>query len=577
MNQNDTDDKIAHVESDLVDITKILTNFEESRIMEEQSTRDSLDVVGANVDSMKKEVLERLDKMHDPREGTVSGDFEILRGRFDMIEGLVRQLLPPSHGSPPRSAPSPANVDHTARSAELKTLKAELKKAQKDRDEWEGLYQDSEERRKHLKVKLEDQRNRGRVMFETLSAMKGNIRVMCRIRPAPHGTPQEELADFGKPIKSDLTHHWGTLRIPTERIDVTGARVIEDKQFEFERVFGQRDSNNDVFNEISDLIEHAMSGQKVGLFAYGQTGSGKTYTLSHKHPQNELEDGIVPRTIARMFDIMNTTSDEFKYDLRMSAIEIYADRIFDLMREPLPYGPKSEIRLDEALFVPFSQQAIAESMFEKVLALRATSSTAMNETSSRSHLIVSFKITRVRVKGGEKEEGLFNIVDLAGSERSAADGLEGQRLREGIEINQSLLSLNSAITAMAHGRVAAYDTALTRALRPVLSSDCKTMMFVMVSPFREDFITTMQTLQKGQEATNAKLASTKRTSRTGPRPTSMHGGSKPSASKMPPPASKLPRGGSGRGAGGSGGSVLGSSRGRPSSFRGGRDEPGSSR
>jgi kinesin family protein 4/21/27 len=43
----------------------------------------------------------------------------------------------------------------------------------------------------------------------------------------------------------------------------------------------------------------------------------------------------------------------------------------------------------------------------------------------------------------------FNFVDLAGSERIKRTGAEGQRMKEGININQGLSALGNVISALA--------------------------------------------------------------------------------------------------------------------------------
>lgn len=71
----------------------------------------------------------------------------------------------------------------------------------------------------------------------------------------------------------------------------------------------------------------------------------------------------------------------------------------------------------------------------------------MNETSSRAHTIVRLLFSQKTVKGLTKQSEL-NLVDLAGSERQKGATPAGERLREGIRINQSLSALGRVIRAL---------------------------------------------------------------------------------------------------------------------------------
>lgn len=410
----------------------------------------------------------------------------------------------------------------------IKELEIKLERTEEERNELAAAYKDLEdelnvykermnaahrmlqEEKAEGQEKLRAEQKKSRALFERLQTLKGNIRVMCRIRPPPDSATKDDLVDFGPREKGEFSEHWGHMEIPVERKNAIGNIVNSTRSFDFERIFGPEEKNDDVFNEINDLVECALHGEKVGIFAYGQTGSGKTYTLSNKDLESGKEDGIIPRTVRSMFEHAAETPSH-DYHISLSILEIYIDNIYDL-QAPID-GQKVQTRIEEAKFRPLESLESAEAMIEAASRLRVSSSTSRNATSSRSHLILTFQIIReplISDYKGPQQKGFLYLVDLAGSERSAASGLEGAQLQEGIKINKSLMSLNLVITALGKGTHAAYDTALTKALRPVLAHDSKTLMFVMVSPLKRDMITSLQTLEKGQEATNAKLAAANR-------------------------------------------------------------------
>ena len=75
--------------------------------------------------------------------------------------------------------------------------------------------------------------------------------------------------------------------------------------------------------------------------------------------------------------------------------------------------------------------------------------------------------------------GKLSMVDLAGSERASKTDNTGQRLKEGANINRSLLALGNCITALADknrkGHVPFRDSKMTRLLKDSLGGNCRTV------------------------------------------------------------------------------------------------------
>ncbi|CAN0169468.1 unnamed protein product, partial [Phaeothamnion confervicola] len=102
----------------------------------------------------------------------------------------------------------------------------------------------------------------------------------------------------------------------------------------------------------------------------------------------------------------------------------------------------------------------------------------------------------------------FHFVDLAGSERAKRTGAQGQRFREGIEINKGLLTLGNVISALGddskRGKVHVpyRDSKLTRMLQDSLGGNSQTLMICCVSPAEPNMHETLSALRYANRARN---------------------------------------------------------------------------
>nr|XP_019944612.1 PREDICTED: kinesin-like protein KIF1B isoform X2 [Paralichthys olivaceus] len=282
-------------------------------------------------------------------------------------------------------------------------------------------------------------------------------------------------------------------------------------------------SQNLVFNDIGkEMLQHAFEGYNVCIFAYGQTGAGKSYTMMGK--QEEGQEGIIPMLCEDLFEKINDdcNKDELSYSVEVSYMEIYCERVRDLLnpknkgnlrvREHPLLGPYVE---DLSKLAVTSYTDIADLMDAGNKA-RTVAATNMNETSSRSHAVFTIVFTQ---KKHDSETDLstekvskISLVDLAGSERADSTGAKGTRLKEGANINKSLTTLGKVISALAEVSkkkkksdfIPYRDSVLTWLLRENLGGNSRTAMVAALSPADINYDETLSTLRYADRAKNIK-------------------------------------------------------------------------
>lgn len=370
-----------------------------------------------------------------------------------------------------------------------------------------------------LREKLIKEEEKRHKLFEQVQELKGNIRVMCRIKP-PSDPAKDALIAF-KPQWNEIDEDKiDGLTIPTVREDPTEPGKMlpgKPRDFNFERVFDEKCNNGDVFDEISQLVQSVMDGKKVCIFCYGQTGSGKTFTMSKR--QGDGDDGVIPRTQGMIFgEIERLKALGWEYTVEGSYLEVYQDKLYDLLAsrhsKPEPLAVDSigdELKIKGHDFTLLNEAQDLDEMIKTADNNRHVAATVKNDRSSRSHSILVLKVTGVkRNEDGDivrTRKGTLNLIDLAGSEKPDKNG-PPQVYKEGIEINSSLSYLRTVLSSLGQGKTEGVDFrsyTLTQLLRPSLGKGCRTLMFVMVSPLKENENETIRSLEFARDAQKVKM------------------------------------------------------------------------
>ena len=185
-------------------------------------------------------------------------------------------------------------------------------------------------------------------------------------------------------------------------------------------------------------------------------------------------------------------------------------------------GRGAAVELADAIVVQPRNADELLGMLAEAALHRATSATQMNEASSRSHALLTLRISPA-VGGGHGVSGVLHIVDLAGSERIKRSGAVGGRLAEATAINSSLLALGRVVDALTQQQpggdfdgggltstapaehVPYRESILTRLLADALGGNSRTALVACVSPSADSAEETHATLRFAAQATFVKV------------------------------------------------------------------------
>lgn len=387
------------------------------------------------------------------------------------------------------------------------------------------------------------------------------VRVVARIRPLNSKERNEESKNA---INNNEVSQPNTVSVENH------SRV-----FEYDAVFGPESTQLSVYEQTAgDTVQkNIFKGFNVTILAYGQTGSGKTYTMgteggnelptptnsneslnaANVKPTTKLtppseEDGIIPRAV---YDLFKTRSDmkngKGRVKVEMSYLEIYNEVARDLLMTG-DSDAVSDLQIRESKtegvvvqnlsrYTVQSPKEVRE-MMNSGSQRRVTASTMMNSVSSRSHAICTLYVTISPPSDAQEQEpkdpdfdgeadeeirAKLTLVDLAGSERIKRTGAEGERMKEGININKGLFVLGQVISTLSeigqqqsssNLHIPYRDSKLTRLLQDSLGGNSKTVMLACVSPADSNIEESINTLRYAERARNIKNAAVRNVTST---------------------------------------------------------------
>uniref|UniRef100_A0A671TTM4 Kinesin-like protein n=1 Tax=Sparus aurata TaxID=8175 RepID=A0A671TTM4_SPAAU len=352
-------------------------------------------------------------------------------------------------------------------------------------------------------------------------SMLSHVKVVVRVRPTSDNEKRENCRNVVQvvdnhmlifdPKEQDISC-FGSQRVRNRNRDVN-KRANKDLKFVFDQVFSESSTQVDIFeNTTKGVLDGVMNGFNCTVFAYGATGAGKTHTMLG----SQDDPGVMYRTMKELFKRMDDAKEEKEFAVAFSYLEVYNEQIRDLLANAGPLAVREDsskgvVVQGLSLHQPKSAEHILEAL-DSGNRNRTQHPTDMNATSSRSHAVFQIYL-RQQDKTASLNPNVciakMSLIDLAGSERASATNAKGARLREGANINRSLLALGNVINALADPKskkthIPYRDSKLTRLLKDSLGGNCRTVMIANVSPSSKSYDDTHNTLKYANRAKEIK-------------------------------------------------------------------------
>ncbi|CAM9890811.1 unnamed protein product, partial [Ectocarpus sp. 8 AP-2014] len=164
-------------------------------------------------------------------------------------------------------------------------------------------------------------------LLSKIRALRGNIEVICRIRP-----PTADETASGVPMALEALGE-GEMGVKTSGRHGGGGGASSWRSFALDKALGPSTTQEEVFRQVEPLALSAADGMNACIFAYGQTGSGKTHTMIGDAKGGKMA-GISYRTMNKLFQVLELRQrqqPDYVFTVKVAMLEIYNEDVRDLL------------------------------------------------------------------------------------------------------------------------------------------------------------------------------------------------------------------------------------------------------
>ncbi|KAF9901001.1 hypothetical protein EC991_006617 [Linnemannia zychae] len=349
---------------------------------------------------------------------------------------------------------------------------------------------------RQLQQRVKEEEEVRRKLYNAIMDLKGHIRVFCRVRP--HSPPDETVSSIAYP-------------------DLEGRDVVltpakgPQCPFTFDKVFAPTSSQEDVFNDVSQMLSSVLSGGSACVLAYGSTEAGKSYTLEGSPGSAEQSMGLIPRSILQIYEATRVPeSNDWRYSLEVQHIGIYNEVIYDLQGpEESSTGQAHEIQSGSGgkatvmgvTKVELTSAVMIGSLLRIAQRRRAVIKASLKDKHCHGHSVFTIRVTGVASGTGKTTEGVLHFVDLAPSDSHLGAVKNGPSIKDDDEkqgVDQSLKCLGDVFFALSSkdSQVPYRGSKLTHLLQGAFVDGNTKMLFIVhISPLSANMEHTLRSLR----------------------------------------------------------------------------------
>jgi kinesin family protein 5 len=255
----------------------------------------------------------------------------------------------------------------------------------------------------------------------------------------------------------------------------SGKIKIEKATYEFDAIVTEDQTSQEFYERhVDPAVLLSTEGFNACIMCYGFTGGGKTFTMfgNQGSQGSQGSPGVVQYAAQRLLEAPGLLV------LKAQVVEIYLDKIYDLLDVTNPYVRVTGEGLIGASELLVTSAEKFQSVLNNAVMHRQTAMTGANISSSRSHCIVIFRVSVRNDEDACVAHGTVFMVDLAGCERQSETQNEGLTLRESQSINRSVFAINKVVLACSsnNAHIPYRDSKITMVLHEAFGGNSKTVV-----------------------------------------------------------------------------------------------------